>query len=334
MLKRGASRLISQTRGLMTLSKLYYFHCGTCYAYGLRGTGGWSRIQNISFAERHDDSAPSSCSSLRLSGSLNPNGGLFRKRDDGVVMAHAIAPLHQMVPDSKDLRKVIGTNLVNGFGKPLRSLGEKKHEIMNVAVDVDEVLGSFVSALNRFIADHYSSNHTVSDYYVYEFFRIWNCTQAEAEIRVHEFFKTTYFRSGIDPIPGAHTVLCNIAKLCNLSVVTSRQNVIKDHTCEWIEKHYPGLFKSIHFGNHYALDGRSRPKSEICRSIGAQVLIDDNPRYALECAEAGIRVLLFDYDNSYPWCKDSSVDSHSLVTRVHSWQEVEQHIVSWSVLQE
>ncbi|KAK8935289.1 hypothetical protein KSP39_PZI013771 [Platanthera zijinensis] len=67
------------------------------------------------------------------------------------------------------------------------------------------------------------------------------------------------------------------------------------------------------------------------KSFGAQVLIDDNPRYALECAEAGIRVLLFDYHNSYPWCKDASAESHSLVTKVHNWEEVQQHMISWTV---
>lgn len=34
------------------------------------------------------------------------------------------------------------------------------------------VLGNFVSALNRFVADHYSSNHSVSEYHVYEFFKV------------------------------------------------------------------------------------------------------------------------------------------------------------------
>ncbi|GMP37131.1 hypothetical protein CsSME_00008959 [Camellia sinensis var. sinensis] len=42
-----------------------------------------------------------------------------------------------------------------------------------VAVDVDEVLGNFVSALNRFIADRYSLNHSVSEYHVYEFFKVY-----------------------------------------------------------------------------------------------------------------------------------------------------------------
>ncbi|XP_061361275.1 uncharacterized protein LOC133305162 [Gastrolobium bilobum] len=197
-----------------------------------------------------------------------------------------------------------------------------------VAVDVDEVLGNFVSALNKFIEDRYSSNYSVSEYHVYEFFKIWNCSRDEANFRVHEFFKTPYFMSGIHPIPGSQTALRKLSRFCNLSVVTSRQHVIKDHTIEWIENNYSGLFQEIHFGNHFALDGVSRPKSEICRSLNAKVLIDDNPRYAIECAEAGIRVLLFDYENSYPWCKTETADKHPLVNKVKNWDEVERQLLS------
>ncbi|XP_004488158.1 uncharacterized protein [Cicer arietinum] len=197
-----------------------------------------------------------------------------------------------------------------------------------VAVDVDEVLGNFVSALNKFIADRYSSNHSVSEYHVYEFFKIWNCSRDEANTRVHEFFETPYFKSGIHPIPGAQMALQKLSKFCNLSVVTSRQNIIKGHTIEWIENNFSGLFDEIHFGNHFALDGVSRPKSEICRSLNAKILIDDNPRYAIECAEAGIRVLLFDYENSYPWCKAEFAYQHPLVHKVENWEQVEQELMS------
>ncbi|KNA15944.1 hypothetical protein SOVF_093810 [Spinacia oleracea] len=231
-------------------------------------------------------------------------------------------PFSEVELQLQDQKRNHGVLDVNNGGS---SLPEK----IVVAVDVDEVLGNFVSALNRFIADRYSSNHTVSEYHVYEFFRIWNCSRDEADIRVHEFFKSSYFKNGIYPLPGAQKTLNNLSSFCNLSVVTSRQNVIKDHTIEWLEKHYSGLFEEIHFGNHFALDGESKPKSEICRSMGAKVLIDDNPRYALECAEVGISVLLFDYQNSYPWCKTGSNNQHPLVTKVHNWEEVEQQLVSW-----
>ncbi|KAB1209674.1 hypothetical protein CJ030_MR6G029217 [Morella rubra] len=195
-------------------------------------------------------------------------------------------------------------------GSPLGLTDRPLPNKIVVAVDVDEVLGNFVSALNRFIADRYFSKHSISEYHVYEFFKvhfrgfvsgsqklfcvefgmvhadirllswvshnhvcvtrsskIWNCSRDEADIRVHEFFKTSYFKKGIHPIPGARRALHKLSSLCNLSVVTSRQNAIKDHTIDWIERHYPGLFQEIHFGNHFALDGVSRSKSEICRYV-------------------------------------------------------------------
>ncbi|TKY72937.1 phosphatase protein [Spatholobus suberectus] len=234
-------------------------------------------------------------------------------RDDGCDATHI---------DVED--KSLGGSPTKPFCFPDQQLPQK----LVVAVDVDEVLGNFVSALNEFIADRYSSNYSVSEYHVYEFFKIWNCSRDEANTRVHEFFETPYFKSGIQPIPGAQTVLQKLSRFCNLSVVTSRQNAIKDHTLEWIEKHFSGLFQEIHFGNHFALDGVSRPKSEICGSLNAKVLIDDNPRYAIECAEAGIRVLLFDYENSYPWSKTESADQHPLVNKVKNWEEVEQQLMS------
>ncbi|KAH1204243.1 hypothetical protein AAZV13_17G222600 [Glycine max] len=151
---------------------------------------------------------------------------------------------------------------------------------------------------------------------------------SSARYGIVHVMKTAYFKSGIHPLPGAQMTLQKLSRFCSLSVVTSRQNAIKDHIIEWLEKNYPGLFHDIHFGNHFALDGVSRPKSEICRSLNAKVLIDDNPRYAIECADVGIRVLLFDYENSYPWCKNESVDQHPLVTRVKNWEEVERQLMS------
>eukprot|EP00967_Tisochrysis_lutea_P149170 scaffold286247_cov17-Tisochrysis_lutea.AAC.2 len=61
--------------------------------------------------------------------------------------------------------------------------------------------------------------------------------------------------------------------------------------------------QEVYFGNHWSLEGTSRKKSEICQAIGASALIDDNPGYALECASAGIHVLLYDWQNRYPWSK-------------------------------
>ena len=50
---------------------------------------------------------------------------------------------------------------------------------------------------------------------------------------------------------------------------------------------------------HAALQTPPPPAaSPCCSAIGAEVLIDDNPAYAKECAEAGIHVLLYDWQVS------------------------------------
>lgn len=51
------------------------------------------------------------------------------------------------------------------------------------------------------------------------------------------------------------------------------------------------------------------------RAIGAEVLVDDNPAYALECAQAGIHVLLYDWKHGYPWSRTADGPSHSRITR-------------------
>ncbi|KAK6147531.1 hypothetical protein DH2020_018443 [Rehmannia glutinosa] len=221
-----------------------------------------------------------------------------RGSDNGVHKAKVYSPsIRELLRVSEEVVKVedqqtsINSRVVNGGGAANRgnftgTLDQPFPEKIMVAVDVDEVLGNFVSALNQFIADRYSLNHSISEYHVYEFFKIWNCSRDEADIRVHEFFKTHYFKKGIYPIPGAREALQKLSEIYNLSIVTS---------------------------------------------LGAKVLIDDNPRYAIECAEVGIKVLLFDYENSYPWCKTEYIPQHPLVTKVHNWEEVENQLASWVV---
>eukprot|EP00201_Polytomella_parva_P017489 CAMPEP_0175071640 /NCGR_PEP_ID=MMETSP0052_2-20121109/19356_1 /TAXON_ID=51329 ORGANISM="Polytomella parva, Strain SAG 63-3" /NCGR_SAMPLE_ID=MMETSP0052_2 /ASSEMBLY_ACC=CAM_ASM_000194 /LENGTH=116 /DNA_ID=CAMNT_0016338835 /DNA_START=566 /DNA_END=916 /DNA_ORIENTATION=+ len=99
---------------------------------------------------------------------------------------------------------------------------------------------------------------------------------------------------------------------------------------EWLDRHFPNMFEVVYFGNHFALEGISRKKSDICKAIGAQILIDDNPSYAIECASAGINVLLYDWEGNYPWSKLPKGKEHELIEVVKNWDEVEKAITSLS----
>ncbi|GFR45912.1 hypothetical protein Agub_g7369 [Astrephomene gubernaculifera] len=210
-----------------------------------------------------------------------------------------------------------------------RRLLATKSPRLRVAVDVDEVLGRFLFALNQFCKDRYGMEYGVSDYWIYEFAKIWNCSQEHSNHIVHEFFKSQHFTEGIPVIPGALEALTRLSEAqYELVVVTSRQHVIQDVTLDWLDRHYGGLFQEVYFGNHFALEGKSRKKSDICKTIGAKVLIDDNPSYAQECAAAGINVLLYDWDGAYPWSKlpASGVVNKELIRVVRDWGEVEQEL--------
>lgn len=129
-----------------------------------------------------------------------------------------------------------------------------------------------------------------------EFHNVWGGTREEADKKMRQFFASPFFHGtgrGIPVIDGAREVLKKHAHRLDLHVVTSRQNILEDHTREWVEANYPGIFTKLHFGNHHSTEGEVRSKPDLCRAIDAVMIIDDNVRYATQCAEAGIRTCLY-----------------------------------------
>lgn len=192
-----------------------------------------------------------------------------------------------------------------------------------IAVDLDEVLGSFVEQLCAFHNERYGSCLSVSDFRSYQFWQVWGGTREEAQRKVYAFFDSHHFRQ-IPPIPNAKSALERLKQLGHrLFVVTSRQLVIEEETKRWLDAHYPGLFDGVRFGNHYANQGNPISKPELCRQIGASVIIDDCLEYAQQCAEAEMTVFLFDWDGRYPWNKVSPESGlHHRIQRITSWDDI------------
>lgn len=197
---------------------------------------------------------------------------------------------------------------------------------LRVAIDIDEVLGRFLFALNHFCKERYAMEYDVPDYFVYEFAKIWGCSQDMSNHIVHEFFESPQFRGGIPVMPGSQETLHALSSWCDLVVVTSRQHVIREPTLEWLGEHFPDLFQSVHFGNHFAMNGESKKKSDICRDINVDVLVDDNPKYAIECASAGVHVVLYDWQCAYPWSKLPHGTDHPQIQVATDWLGVEEAV--------
>lgn len=201
--------------------------------------------------------------------------------------------------------------------------------VRTIAVDLDEVIGSFIVPLCEFHNEHYGTNLSQSAFFSYAFADVWGGTREESIAKVFKFFESKYFQD-IPCIPGAKRALDILQKSgFELVIVTSRQHAIEQATRKWVQKHYPGIFRDIAFGNHWGKEGKKTSKKDICVALGASVLIDDNLSYATEVAAVGIEAILFDLDGEYGWNKThNNAPDPDGVVRVKSWDDVLSVILS------
>ena len=211
-----------------------------------------------------------------------------------------------------------GTSVPRHHGRPM------------IAVDLDEVLGEFIPPLAQFHNATYGSSLRPEDFHSYHFASVWGGTNEEAQDKVHAFFKSKYFKD-IPVIEGAFDVLTGLKDRFDFTVVTSRQHMIEGITREWLAKHYPNVFTSVLFGNHYGLAGSGRvsSKPDMCLSIHAVALIDDSITYARQCSNVVEKVLLFDRDNRYTWNRNTGDVLPTNVTRCTSWDAMREQLEDW-----
>eukprot|EP00736_Rhodelphis_marinus_P004012 Rmarinus@m.10350 len=196
-----------------------------------------------------------------------------------------------------------------------------------LAIDIDEVLGHFVLALIEFYnaTQHGKRRLCLEDFHSYRFCEVWGGNDDSATEIVEEFLRSDKFRR-LKPVLGAVDAVRFLALHYDVKVVTSRQHYIEEETRRWLAIHFDELFSEVLFGNHWGVTGHKRTKQDMCREIGAVCLIDDNPKYAVDCAKHGVDALLFDLEGRYGWSKAHDTLPTN-VSRVRSWDEVLQRLV-------
>jgi uncharacterized HAD superfamily protein len=95
-------------------------------------------------------------------------------------------------------------------------------------------------------------------------------------------------------------------------VITSRPARFKSKTELWI-KHHLGIHLEVVHSGDFHNDGRAT-KAQICKELKIPILLEDAPETAIECANSGINVVLFDQ----PW---NQKVKHKNIIRVKNWLE-------------
>ncbi|KAI8837057.1 hypothetical protein BC829DRAFT_421595 [Chytridium lagenaria] len=191
-----------------------------------------------------------------------------------------------------------------------------------LAVDLDEVLcGTSLCSRGTFIMNDLKTNLEVRDFVSYNYDQVWGGTPLEAIEKIRQFYDSDHFSERMQPVPGAIEALQKLQPHYDLIIVTSRQEVVHEETHRFVNTYFNGVFKEIHFANHHltpeeAANMRMRKKSEVCKEIGADILIDDALSHALDC-------LLFDHEGAYMWNKlPEDTELPSNVVRVHDWSDI------------
>lgn len=136
--------------------------------------------------------------------------------------------------------------------------------------------------------------------------------------RIFEFYDSPEFQE-TKPVTGSQHALTLLARDHELHLITARPYDVEEQSHQWLNKHFPHIFKDVHHTNLISKGGvgASIRKSEICRRMGATVMIDDHIDYILDCAGHNITSYLF----LAPWNKDKKTNNPH-IKEVAGWEEV------------
>lgn len=204
---------------------------------------------------------------------------------------------------------------------------------MNIGLDIDEVLLRLLDAFILYHNHAYGTRVVKDDFRSYSFEEILGGSKEEMKEKVLHFYTTPYFKD-IQPVPGSQQGIARLAGADRserknlLYVITARAAGIKDQTQESLAYHFPNRFSGVELTDQWFGTSAEKPrtKSSVCVDKNIEVMVEDSLMHALDCAAAGIKVLLLDL--GYGWNQTSEKLPEN-IKRAHSWEEIVTEINSY-----
>ncbi len=182
---------------------------------------------------------------------------------------------------------------------------------MIISIDIDDILADSLTSFIEFYNQNHEEKIKYEDYTAYSLHEIIGIPKEEEAKIVREFDNGGFFKN-MAPVKNSQKAIKKLSKKHKLIAVTARSEEQEEETRAWINKYFPEI-KDILFTRNG--QKQNKTKGEICKEIKADIHLDDKLDYAIDCANEGVKSLLF----NYPWNRTNNLDP--LITRVSGWDE-------------
>ncbi len=197
----------------------------------------------------------------------------------------------------------------------------RPYNMKTIAIDIDDVLALSASAFVDFSNKRWGTNLEVDDYHEH-WAELWQVDNSEVNKRALEYWNSDTTKN-VTAIADGEVVLKSLAKNYKLVIATARRIHTESDTTAWLDKHYQNLFSEVHFAGMWdeVTDNSIKAtKAELCRQIGANFLIDDQPKHCFAAASSGVKSILF---GDYGWNRFEMLPQD--VNRCVDWQSVQEY---------
>jgi 5'(3')-deoxyribonucleotidase len=189
-----------------------------------------------------------------------------------------------------------------------------------IAIDIDDTIADSTESVRLLANMRTGANITPAAYRVagdfwgyYE--RVWATHGITGKIIYNDLAAEMIVdQSHIPLLPGALMAIKQLAQRYAIVLITARDQNCEAATRRWLAQQFPGLDVEVYFAaSHHNI--RAKTKGQICKDLGAEVLIDDNVEHCESALEESIDAILF---GEYGW--HSHAGEH--LARCKDWQAV------------
>ena len=177
-----------------------------------------------------------------------------------------------------------------------------------IAIDIDDVLADTTDALRLWSNELSGSNLTEEhfkeegEYWGY-YERVWDQHNISDVLRYADFHSALIRDEiAIPLLPGAEFAINELRKRFDIILITSRSGDLEGVTRSWLKDNFGNHGIKLYFAknNRYSTESEKKSKGQLCKELGASLLIDDSVQHCESALAEDIDVILF---GEYGWQK-------------------------------